>query len=74
LADGKIAKLVEVYKKEDYNYSNGVIELFKKDIFPKFPDRSDQLSLHSQRAVKCLEFLEVIEDEKYRYNPNHRRR
>ncbi len=74
LADGKIAKLVEVYKKEDYNYSTGAIESFKKDILPKFPDSSDQLSLHSQRAVNCLKFLEIIEDEEYKYNPNYRRR
>ncbi|MGE0085162.1 MAG: DUF3990 domain-containing protein [Desulfococcaceae bacterium] len=71
LADGKIAKLIEFFK-EDCRSSIDIVESFRKEIFPKFPYNNDQLSLHSQRAVRCLEFLEVIEDEKY--NPNHKSR
>jgi len=71
VADGKIAEIIES-SKEDCSSQIDIVESFRKDIFPRFPYNNDQLSLHSLCAVRCLEFLEVIEDEQY--NPNHRSR
>ena len=70
LADGKIAEIIDSYK-EDYSLSTDIIESFTEKIFPRFPYNNDQLSLHTQRAVSCLEFLEVIDDEKY--DPSYKR-
>ncbi len=68
VADGKIAKIIEKFK-EDYS-SQMNMESFRKEIYPMFPYNNDQLSLHSRNAVRCLEFLEVIEDDEY--NSNHK--
>jgi len=71
VADGKLSKIIEDCK-EDCSQSVDMIESFREKIYPLFPYNNDQLSLHSECAVRCLEFLEVIEDDKY--NPNYRSR
>ncbi len=62
VADGKIARLVEMYKYDELD-----IEQFHGHILPRFPRQNDQLSFHTDKAVRCLEFKEVTEDEDYNY-------
>lgn len=61
LADGKIATIINEHRK----CKNVDIEQFLKEIFPKFPNNNDQISLHSNDAVRCLKFIEIIHDTNY---------
>lgn len=74
LADGKISEIIDFYKENYSYYPNNFIEKFKGDIFPKYPNNNDQLSLHTRHAINCLKFLEVMKDGNYNYPANHRRR
>jgi len=58
LADGKIATAINEYKNFD-------TEGFLKEIHPKFPNSNDQISLHSNNAIKYLKFIEIIHDTSY---------
>jgi len=62
VADGQIAIISNRYK-----YDKLDINQFCQQIQPKFPTKNEQLSFHSKRTLTCLEFLEVIDDESYRY-------
>ncbi len=65
VADGKVALIANQYK-----YDKIDINQFCQQIQPKFPTRNDQLSFHTKKIFDCLAYLEVIEDDSYRY---HRR-
>ena len=60
LADGKIGKEVAIFGKAfQKNPKNTSISKFHKKIMP-YKKINDQLSFHTQKALKCLTFLEVL--------------
>lgn len=57
VADGPMLTLIEQAKAGDIDPAN-----FHKMIQPMYPDKDDQLSFHTLRAVECLTLKEVIYD------------
>ncbi len=62
VADGKVATVANRYK-----YDKLDISWFCQQLQPKFPRENEQLSFHTRRTLAGLKFLEVIEDDSYRY-------
>jgi hypothetical protein len=62
LADGKIATIIDEYRKNKEININSL----SKEIRPYFSDNNDQCSLHSKDAIKYLKFIEILYDKSYK--------